>query len=140
MIMQANRARATGITLIELLCVISIIGILAAIAYPAFTEQAAKGRRAAARALIYEVLQHEERFYTENNTYTTDLTALGLPDPLETDQSTHSVGLAVGPTGDLATSVSITGTAIVPDSKCTTLTLTSANAQSGTGTQPTLCW
>ncbi len=138
--MQAKRVRVAGITLIELLCVISIIGILAAIAYPMFTEQSAKGRRAAARALIYEVLQHEERFYTENNTYTTDLTALGLPDPLQTDQGSHSVALAVGPTGDLTTSVSITGTAIYPDDKCTTLTLTSANAQSGTGSLPTVCW
>jgi hypothetical protein len=32
-----------------------------------------------------------------------------------------------GPTGDLRTSVSITGTAIVPHAKCATLTLTSAN-------------
>ena len=138
--MRANRPRANGITLIELLTVITIIGILAAISYPMFTEQSAKGRRASARALMYQVLQNEERFYTGNNTYTTDLTALGLPSPLETDQGTHSVTLAVGPTGDLTTSVSITGTALVPDDKCTTLTLTSANAQSGTGSQPTVCW
>ena len=140
MIMQVKRQRVAGLTLIELLCVISIIGILAAISYPMFAEQAAKGRRASARALMYEVLQHEERFYTENNTYTTDLTALGLPSPLETDQGTHSVTLAIGPTGDLTTSVSITGTAIVPDTHCTSLTLTSANAQSGTGSQPAVCW
>jgi len=140
MIMRSNRQHVTGMTLIELLCVISIIGILASISYPMFAEQAAKGRRASARALMYEVLQHEERFYTENNTYTTDLTALGLPSPLQTDQATHSVTLAVGPTGDLTTSVSITGTAVVPDAHCTSLTLTSANGQSGTGSQPAVCW
>jgi type IV pilus assembly protein PilE len=140
MIMQAKRTRETGLTLIELITVITIVGILAAISYPMFAEQAAKGRRAAARTLIYEVLQHEERFYTENNTYTTDLTALGLTNPLNTDQNTHSVSLAVGPTGNLATSVSITGTAIVPDSECATLTLTSANAKTGTGSQPSVCW
>lgn len=138
--MRAKRPRVTGMTLIELLTVIAIVGILASISYPMFVEQAAKGRRASARALMYEVLQHEERFYTENNTYTTDLTALGLPSPLETDQGTHSVTLAIGPTGDLTTSVSITGTAIVPDTHCTSLTLTSANAQSGTGSQPAVCW
>ena len=138
--MQATRLRATGMTLIELLCVIGILGILASISYPMFAEQAAKGRRASARALILEVLQHEERFYTENNTYTTDLTQLGFPDPLETADSTHGVTLAVGPTGDLTTSVAITGTAIVPDAHCTSLTLTSANAQSGTGSLPSVCW
>jgi type IV pilus assembly protein PilE len=127
-------------TLIELLCVISIIGILAAISYPMFAEQAAKGRRATARALILEVLQHEERFYADNNTYTTDPTALGLPSPLQTDQGTHTLTIAVGPTGDLTTSVSITGTANVPDVECTSLTLTSTNAESGTGANPTVCW
>jgi type IV pilus assembly protein PilE len=140
MTMQAKLIRAKGLTLIELLCVIAIIGILAAISYPMFAEQSAKGRRASARALIYEVLQHEERFYTENNTYTTNLAALGLPSPLQTDQGTHVITLAVGPTGNLTTSVSITGTALVADSKCTTLTLTSANGQSGTGSQPAVCW
>jgi type IV pilus assembly protein PilE len=141
MTMRATRrTREIGMTLIELLTVICIIAILAAFSYPMFAEQAAKGRRAQARSLIYEVLQHEEKFFTENNTYTTDLTALGYSDPLETSESTHSVALAVGPTGDLTTSVQITGTAIVPDAKCTTLTLTSANGQSGTGSQPSVCW
>jgi type IV pilus assembly protein PilE len=138
--MRAKRTRVTGITLIELLCVVSIIGILAAISYPMFAEQSAKGRRASARALMYQVLQNEERFYTGNNTYTVDLTALGLPNPLQTDQGTHSITLAIGPTGDLTTSVSITGTAVVPDTKCTSMTLTSANAQTGTGSQPSVCW
>jgi len=138
--MRAQRLRVSGMTLIELLCVISIIGILAAISYPMFIEQSAKGRRASARALMYQVLQNEERYYTGNNTYTTDLTALGLANPLQTDQGSHAVTLAIGPTGDLTTSVSITGTAIVPDALCTSMTLTSANAQSGTGSQPSVCW
>ena len=137
---QATRTREVGITLIELLTVICIIGILAAFSYPMFAEQAAKGRRAQARALMYEVLQHEEKFFTENNTYTVDVTALGYANPLETAESTHGVTLAVGPTGDLTTSVAITGTAIVTDTKCDTLTLTSANGQSGTGSQPSVCW
>jgi len=140
MIMRANRTNATGMTLIELLCVIGIIGILAAISYPMFAEQSAKGRRASARALMYQVLQNEERYYTGNNTYTTDLTALGLPNPLQTDKATHTMTLAIGPTGDLTTSVSITGTAVVPDALCTSMTLTSANAQTGTGSQPSVCW
>ena len=130
----------TGLTLIELLTVVGIVGILAAVAYPLYFEQAAKGRRTEARALLYEVLQHEERFYTENNAYTGDLTALGYVAALETDHNTHSIALAVGPTGSLATSVQITGTAIVPDDKCVTLSLTSTHAQTATGTQPAICW
>jgi type IV pilus assembly protein PilE len=128
------------VTLIELLVVIGIVGILGSIAYPAFIEQAAKGRRAQARTLIYDVLQHEERFYTENNTYTSNLTALGYPAVLQTDQNTHSIALAVGPSGDIATSVQITATAVVPDAHCATLSLTSTHAQTATGTLPATCW
>ena len=68
------------------------------------------------------------------------MTALGYAHPLQTTEITHTVTLAVGPTGDLRTSVAITGTAVVPDVKCDTLTLTSANGQSGTGSQPAVCW
>jgi type IV pilus assembly protein PilE len=137
---QPTRTREVGVTLIELLTVICVIGILAAFSYPMFDEQAAKGRRAQARALMYEVLQHEEKFFTENNIYTVDVTALGYGNPLQTTEATHTVTLAVGPTGDLRTSVSITATAVVPDVKCDSLTLTSANGQSGTGTQTSVCW
>ena len=132
--------RQRGFTLGELMVTVVVIAILTSIGYAAYTEQIAKSRRAAARALVMDVMQHEERFFTENNSYTTDLTAMGYGATLKTDRNTHSISLAAGPSGAIATSVAVTATALVTDAKCTALTLASNNAQSGTGSQSAVCW
>ena len=58
-----------GFTLIELLVVILIIGILAAIALPAFLGQRAKGQDSAAKSDARNIVSQLESFYTEGNTY-----------------------------------------------------------------------
>lgn len=134
------RQATRGFTLVELMVAVVIISILATVSYGAYTNQVFKTQRTAARALLQDVLQHEERFFTNNNAYTTDLTQLGYAAGLQTSRGTHSIALAVGPSGNIATSVAITATSLKGDSKCTSLTLTSTNAQSGTGSSPAVCW
>jgi type IV pilus assembly protein PilE len=119
--------------------VVVVISILASIAFPSYREQMMKGQRADARALLYEVLQKQERFYTENNTYTTSLTALGYPAALKTRNDAHNITMAAGASGAIATSVNIVATA-ASDAKCATMTLANTQLTTATGTDPTTCW
>lgn len=67
-----------GFTLVELVIVISLIGILAMIAIPAYTDSVTKARRTDGQAALMDLMARQERFFTERNTYTTDLSDLGV--------------------------------------------------------------
>ena len=72
------RRRMQGITLIELMIVVVIVSILAAVAYPNYQEFSARAKRNEARAALLRLATNQERFYLNNNTFTQDLTALGF--------------------------------------------------------------
>lgn len=58
-----------GFTLIELMVVVTVVGILAAIAIPSYQESVRKSRRAQAKADLVELAQTLERFRTVNGSY-----------------------------------------------------------------------
>lgn len=66
-----KRRLQSGFTLIELMIVVAVVAILAAIAYPSYTSSVVKGKRAEGRAALVELMQQQERFMTQRNTYAT---------------------------------------------------------------------
>jgi|LKGT01.1.fsa_nt_gi type IV pilus assembly protein PilE len=68
-----------GITLLELMIVVVIISILTAIAYPNYREYVTRAKRTEAKAALLQIATNQERFYLQNNTYTTNMTNLGFP-------------------------------------------------------------
>ena len=68
-----NRLKIQGFTLIELMIVVVIIGIIAAVAYPSYNNSVPKARRSDGQAALMDIMNAEERYFTENNTYTTTI-------------------------------------------------------------------
>lgn len=78
-----------GVTLLELMVVVVIIGIMAAIAYPNYRDFTDRARRNEAKAILLEVAQNQERFYLQNNRYGT-MAELGYDDPQLTDSEAYA--------------------------------------------------
>lgn len=145
-----------GFTLIELMIVVVIIGILAAIAYPNYQQYLLKTGRSDGHAKLTQVMQAQERFYSQNQTYTTNLGASaannpGLDFPVATnalipsDERRYNITAEVCAAGTpLARCVRLVASTInqqVADTQCGNLILNSQGIKqiTGTGTRES-CW
>ena len=119
-----NLRKMRGVTLIELMIVIVVISILAAISYPNYREFAAKAKRNEAKAALLKAATNQERFYLQNNQFSTDLTELGFSaSPFTTDTGSYRITVAA-PTP--AANFTITATYLLTGAeagKCATFTI-----------------
>ena len=77
-VMRKRSDNVRGMTLIELLIVVAIVGILAAIAGPAWNDQVIKSRRADARNTLLAAQIEQEQYRANNLTYATSMSAMGM--------------------------------------------------------------
>ena len=143
---QLNR-RSGGFTLIELVIAVAIVGILAAIAVPAYNEQMVKTRRAEGKALLTEVAGRLERCYTRFSSYN-HASCAGV-----VAGSSEAGWYSVAPTSGEGTTTTVAAQsytlAVIPqrsqatsDTHCGSLTLTHTGVKSQSGTPPSgyECW
>jgi type IV pilus assembly protein PilE len=72
-------AGQAGFTLVEMLVVVAIITLLAAVGYPSYTEYVTRSNRQAGRAMVLSVADRQEQFFLDNKAYAGSLTDLGYP-------------------------------------------------------------
>ena len=122
-----------GFTLTEILIVVVIIGILAALALPRFMRQDERGIVAEAVAMLSAIRQAEESYRLENSvtTYATDLSATG-PLGVDVSSSTKFTYAVDGTSGTATATRTPAGACTSTDFGSCTITLTSAGVWGGT--------
>ena len=102
MIQKIRGSDEKGFTLIELMIVIAIIGILAAIAIPNFVTYRQRGYDAAANADIKNAFTAAQAYFTDNETGTV------TEEELKKYGYTKSKGVVLNPSGTAANNLKIT--------------------------------
>lgn len=134
--MVPNKIR--GMTLIELMVVVAILGIIVAFGYPSYRDQVMKSRRADGKAFALEIADRLERYYSDKSTYTTTITDLGYVDKYEPHAGYYEAAIA---TTDATLNYTIT-VIPVPGSnqakdKCKSFTV---DSQGSRASSPAGCW
>lgn len=62
-------SKQSGFTLLEVMIAVAIVGILAAIAIPSYSEYTTRTKRSEGLALLSEGAARQERFFAQNNSY-----------------------------------------------------------------------
>ena len=91
------KGKQHGFTLIELMITVAIIGILATVAYPSYTQYIIRGNRAAAKAQMLDIANRQQQFMLANRAYATKavLTTSGYALPAEVSTK-YSYNITVG--------------------------------------------
>jgi len=136
----------SGFTLIELMVTVAIVGILAAIAYPSYSQYVVKSNRAAAEGFITSVANKQQQYLLDARSYATSMSALGYTSsntPTEVsknyDVSISANNAAKPPTFTITAAPK--GAQLSRDTSCGSVSIDQAGTKaiSGTGSV-TSCW
>jgi len=139
---RINIKNQQGLTLIELMIVVVIVGIIAMIAVPSYRSHVVKSNRAAAEAFIMGVANKQEQYMLDARTYTNSLSTLGMTTP--SDVSKHYTisisGVAATPPAYTVVAAP-TGGQATDDTKCGSVSINQAGTKAITGTGTVAeCW
>ena len=137
--------RSSGFSLVELMIVVVVIALLAAIAIPSYSNYMLKSRRVDGVSFLTEVAGEQIRFSSEYNRFATTMAELGYGDAAtaNSDEGFYTVSIATsnGDQSYVLTATPVAGGPQAKDTECAVLTLNSSNQKTVSGTStPADCW
>ncbi|HWM26954.1 MAG TPA: type IV pilin protein [Woeseiaceae bacterium] len=126
-----------GMSLIELMIVVVIVSILAAIAYPSYRQYVSKSKRNEAKAALLLIATNQERHYLDNNLYTTDLALVGIDNAI-TDSGTYEVEITAADANGFTAVAEYLGNDAAEAARCDTFGIDATGAKTA-GPNP-VCW
>ena len=127
-----------GVTLMELMIVVVIIGILASVAYPSYRQFVERAKRTEAKAILLRIAIDQERFYLQNQTFG-DMADLDYDEPTITDSEAYSVTITSNDASDFsATATYLLGGEEV--GKCDSFTIDGRGTKTSLPDPPADCW
>ena len=139
------RRRSQGVTLLELMIVAAVVGILAIVAVPSYRQYTIRAHRTEAKTALMRLATNQERFYLQNNTYTTDLVALGFVGGVS-DQGVYTLAVPVADTDTFQANAVPTpgggpnGISQVADVDCASFSITAEGVRAAAPDPNTVCW
>ena len=137
----------SGFTLIEILITVAIIGIVAAIAVPGYTQYITKANRTDAMNFLSEVAGEQQRYFSQNNVYASDMSDLGYggDETYGSPEGHYVISITVPASPAPATSYTLSATPATDgrqadDAECEVFTLSSNGLKANTGGTNSNCW
>lgn len=137
--LQTHAVRMRGVTLLELMIVVAVVGILAAIAYPSYQDQVRRTHRADGKAMLIQTSQQLERCYSRFSSYNNAGCVIAFP--LTSDDG-HYVITATARTATAFTLDATPQGGQADDTDCGVLRLRSTGVEGSLGadTDANGCW
>lgn len=127
-----------GFSLIELLITVAIVGILAGVAYPSYTDYVTRSNRSEAQRELMRFANLQEQVFVDTRSYASDMKGLGFSTvSIDTDSGNYTISVSA----QTATTFTLKATAQLSqntnDTDCTTLTINELGTKGG---ESTTCW
>ncbi|MGI9281400.1 MAG: type IV pilin protein [Endozoicomonas sp.] len=129
-----------GFSLIELMIVVAIIGIIVAVAIPSYQQYVFESRRTDAHVALTTAAAEQEKFYTYDNAYTTDINNLG---GATSPDGHYTIAVIATDTTYTLTATAISSSTQFQDTDCRTMTLNHLGAKASFNSiaaASTDCW